>query len=318
VEAADSTDAISRLQHALVRRNAASAPNAVIESFWARVQVELLNRRAWKTRIETARGMKPTHTTPQDPGHTTLGMRGLWTGQLPAASPQRLHCGDFQQQLSKARTMQRAYGLEIPETLEEVCRPQRLALLVYDMQVGIVRHLPNAEAFVAQVVRVVDAARRAGVRVVFARHLSLPNELTGVFQLRTAMAWQRVQRVEDVKPLFLRDSPDFQLVPQLTPLPTEAVFEKLGMSMFVGTPLEMVLRDCGVNAFAIVGAVTEIGIEPTVRHGADLGFIPVIVADACGSVDAAAGKRALASLDYAMMSLQTDVDTLTRLLQPAS
>jgi len=213
--------------------------------------------------------------------------------------------------------MQRAYGLEIPETLEEVCRPQRLALLVYDMQVGIVRHLPNAEAFVAQVVRVVDAARRAGVRVVFARHLSLPNELTGVFQLRTAMAWQRVQRVEDVKPLFLRDSPDFQLVPQLTPLPTEAVFEKLGMSMFVGTPLEMVLRDCGVNAFAIVGAVTEIGIEPTVRHGADLGFIPVIVADACGSVDAAAGERALASLDYAMMSLQTDVDTLTRLLQPA-
>jgi biuret amidohydrolase len=214
--------------------------------------------------------------------------------------------------------MQRAHGLEIPETLKEICRPERLALLVYDMQVGIVRHLPNAEAFVAQVVRVVEAARRAGVRVVFARHLSLPNELAGVFQLRTAMAWERVQRVEDVKPLFLRDSPDFQLVPQLTPLPSEAVFDKLGMSMFVGTPLEMVLRDCGVNAFAIVGAVTEIGIEPTVRHGADLGFIPVIVADACGSVDAAAGERALASLDYAMMSLQTDVDTLTRLLQPAS
>ena len=213
--------------------------------------------------------------------------------------------------------MQRAHGLEIPETLEEICRPQRIALLVYDMQVGIVGHLPNAEAFVARVVRVVDAARRSGVRVIFARHLSLPNELAGVFQLRTAMAWQRVQRVEDVKPLFLRDSPDFQLVPQLTPLPSEAVFDKLGMSMFVGTPLEMVLRDCGVNAFAIVGAVTEIGIEPTVRHGTDLGFIPVIVTDACGSVDAAAGERALASLDYAMMSLQTDVDTLTRLLQPA-
>jgi nicotinamidase-related amidase len=85
--------------------------------------------------------------------------------------------------------------------------------------------------------------------------------------------------------------------------------DKLAMSMFIGTPLEMVLRDCGINAFAIVGAVTEIGIEPTVRHGADLGFIPVIVTDACGSVDAAAGERALASLGYARMSLQTDVDT---------
>jgi biuret amidohydrolase len=214
--------------------------------------------------------------------------------------------------------MQRSYGLEIPETLEEVCRPQHLALLVYDMQVGIVRHVSGADAFVARVARVIEAARRAGVRVIFARHLSLPKELAGVFQLRTAMAWQRVQRIEDVELLFLRDSPDFQLVPQLTPLPSEAVFDKLATSMFVGTPLEVVQRDCGVNAFAIVGAVTEIGIEPTVRHGADLGFIPVIVADACGSVDAAAGERSLASLDYAMMSIATDVDTITRLLEPAS
>ena len=45
----------------------------------------------------------------------------------------------------------------------------------------------------------IEAARRAGVRVVYARHLSLPNELAGVFQLRTAMAWQRVERVEDVR-----------------------------------------------------------------------------------------------------------------------
>ena len=214
--------------------------------------------------------------------------------------------------------MQRAYGLEIPQTLEEVCSPQRMALLVYDMQVGIVRHVPDADAFVARVARVVDAALQAGVRVIFARHLSLPNELAGVFQLRTAMAWQRVQRVEDVQPQFLRDSPLFQLVPELTPLPSEVVFDKLAMSMFVGTPLEMVMRDCGLNTFAIVGAVTEIGIEPTVRHGADLGFIPVVVTDACGSVDEAAGARALASLDYAMMSLQTDADTITRLLSPAS
>jgi nicotinamidase-related amidase len=214
--------------------------------------------------------------------------------------------------------MQHAYGLEIPETLEEVCRPDRMALLVYDMQIGIVRHVPETEAFVARVAQVIDAARQAGVRIVFARHLTLPNELAGVFQLRTAMAWQRVERVEDVKPLFSRDSPEFQLVEEVTPLPSEAVFDKLAMSMFVGTPLEIVLRDCGLNAFAIVGAVTEIGIEPTVRHGADLGFIPVIVTDACGSVDAAAGERALASLDYAMMSLQTDAATITRLLREAS
>jgi putative transposase len=31
--------------------------NAVIESFWARVQVELLNRRRWRTRLELATAM---------------------------------------------------------------------------------------------------------------------------------------------------------------------------------------------------------------------------------------------------------------------
>jgi hypothetical protein len=35
--------------------------------------------------------------------------------------------------------MERAYGLYIPDNLEEACSPQRTALLVYDMQVGILR-----------------------------------------------------------------------------------------------------------------------------------------------------------------------------------
>ena len=42
--------------------------------------------------------------------------------------------------------MERAFGLEIPTTLEEVCRPDRLALIVYDMQAGIVVQLPDGDA----------------------------------------------------------------------------------------------------------------------------------------------------------------------------
>ena len=58
------------------------------------------------------------------------------------------------------------------------------------------------------------------------------------------------------------------------------------MSALVGTPLEAALRDRGVTTLALVGAVLEIGIEPTARHAADLGFLPVVVEDACGIVDA--------------------------------
>ena len=103
--------------------------------------------------------------------------------------------------------MERAYGREIPQTLEEACNPQRLALIVYDMQAGILQQIKEGSEIIAKVTEVLGAAREAGVRVLFTRHLSLPKELSGVFQLRMAMAWQRVSSVREVKPWFLRDSP---------------------------------------------------------------------------------------------------------------
>jgi biuret amidohydrolase len=214
--------------------------------------------------------------------------------------------------------MERAYGLEIPQSLEEACDPARLALIVYDMQVGILRQLRNPAEPTAKVVQVLGAAREAGVRVVFTRHMSLPNELAGVFQLRTAMAWQKVSRAEDVRPWFLRDSPGFQLAPEMSPRPSEAVFDKITMSAFEGTPLPIVLRDCALNAFAIVGVATEVGIEPTVRHGADLGFIPIVVSDACGAGDEAAAERALAGLRFAGDAFVTDSETFCAALRRAN
>ena len=211
--------------------------------------------------------------------------------------------------------MQQAYQLTIPQSLKEACDPARLALIVYDMQVGILSQISDGTAVTANVAKVLQAAREAGVRVVFSRHLSLPKELMGVAQLRMAMAWQRVTTVEEVRPWFLRDSPGFQLLPEMTPRTSEAVFDKITMSAFEGTPLDITLRDCGVTAFLIVGVATEVGIEPTVRHGADLGYIPIIVTDACGAGHAAAGERALASLRYAGDALFTTVAEICDVLR---
>ena len=210
--------------------------------------------------------------------------------------------------------MEHAYGLSIPRTLEEVCDPDRLALLVYDMQVGILSQIQGGERVTAQVGRVLAAARGAGVRVFFSRHLSLPKELAGVMQLRTAMAWQHVDTVAQVSPWFLRDSPGFGIVPELAPRPSEGVFDKITMSAFEGTYLDIALRDCGINAFLIAGVATEVGIEPTVRHAADLGYIPVVVTDACGAGHPPAAERSLESLRFAGDALMTDVETLCGVL----
>ena len=178
------------------------------------------------------------------------------------------------------------------------------------MQVGIVNQIENAPQITERVVQVLDAARAAGIRVFFTRHMSLPKELMGVSQFRMAMAWQRVKSVDEVKPWFLRDSPGFHLMPEMNPLPSEAIFDKISMSAFVGTPLDMALRDCRIQSFAIVGIAMEIGIEPTVRHGTDLGYIPVVVKDACGFGHRDAAERSIASLEFAGDALLTNVETI--------
>jgi nicotinamidase-related amidase len=206
--------------------------------------------------------------------------------------------------------MQHAFGLDIPQTLENICDPTRLALVVYDMQIGIVKQIANGPEITDKVLQVLDAARKAGIRVLFTRHMSLPKELMGMSQFRMAMAWQRVKSPNEVKPWFLRDAPGFQLIPELKPLPSEAIFDKITMSAFEGTPLNIALRDCGIQAFAIIGVAMEIGIEPTARHGADLGYIPVVVKDACGFGHRDAAERSLASLEFAGDALLTDVETI--------
>jgi biuret amidohydrolase len=206
--------------------------------------------------------------------------------------------------------MKSAYGINIPRTLEEVCDPQRIALLVYDMQVGILSQIKKPEEITKQVLKVLNAARDAGVRVFFSRHLSLPKELMGMFQFRMAMGWQRTDSPEQVKPWFLRDSLGFQIIPELSPRPTEGVFDKLTMSAFEGTWLDFALRDCGINAFIIVGVATEIGIEPTARHGADLGYIPVLVVDACGAGNEEAAKRSVENLKFTGDAFVADTETI--------
>ena len=211
--------------------------------------------------------------------------------------------------------MKNIFGLNIPQTLEEVCDPKRIALLVYDMQIGILSQIKNADQVTRQVLKVLTSARDAGLRVFFSRHLSLPIELMGVFQFRTAMAWQHLKCPKEVKPWFLRDNPGFQITPELSPRSSEGVFDKLTMSTFEGTWLDLALRDCGINAFIIVGVATEIGIEPTIRHGADLGYFPAIVADACGAGDEAAAKRSIESLRFNGDAIVTDTKTICGILQ---
>lgn len=204
--------------------------------------------------------------------------------------------------------------MSVPTALEDLCEPRRTALLVYDMQAGICTQISEGARITTRCAKALDAARRAGMRVVFTRHLSCPKTWMGSTQVRTAMAWQKTADPEAVKPWFVRDAPAMQIVPDLAPTADELVFDKLAMSAFEGTPLAYVLRDCGILGLAIAGVALEIGIEPTVRHATDLGFVPIVLADACGVGHSEAGTRALETIQFIGEAYISDVDRFSQLL----
>lgn len=211
--------------------------------------------------------------------------------------------------------MKSTNGLEIPQTLADLAAPNKTALLIYDMQVGICSQVEGGGAMVASIARLLSAARTAGMRVIFTRHMSLPKKLMGRMAYRTAMAWQRTDDPDAVRPWFLRDSPGFAIHPDLTPQADEVIFDKLAMSAFEGTPLATTLRDCGIEALAIAGIALEIGIEPTVRHCADLGIVPIVIDDLCGYGNAEAAVRSREQMRFtgdAMLTTEAEFTALLR------
>src|SRR4029453_5007932 len=142
----------------------------------------------------------------------------------------------------------------------------------------------------------------------------MPTELAGVYQLRQAKIWQRKNRAADTRPLIPYGSAGFQLAEDLQPGPGEAIIDKITMSAFEGTPLNIVLRDCGVRAYLIAGVAMEVGLDPTVRHSAALGHIPIVVRGACGAGNQSAGEWAMSSIAFAGDAFVVDTENVCAIL----
>jgi len=210
--------------------------------------------------------------------------------------------------------MKKAFGLEVPENLREIVQSSRCALIVYDMQAGIVPQISSGSEIQDRCVQLLIAARNAGLRVFHTRHFFLPTAAAGVAQLRRAMVWQRKEEPQETKCFIPYGSPAFQIVPQLEPREGEVVVDKITMSAFEGTFLNLAMRDAGIDSFLIAGIALEIGIEPTVRQALDLNYLPVVVSDACGSKTEELQHRSLATLEETGEVFMASTSDIVKLL----
>jgi nicotinamidase-related amidase len=127
------------------------------------------------------------------------------------------------------------------------------ALLVVDVQNGVVKGAHQRDAVVANVSSLVERARRGQVPVVWVQH-------------------------SDEQ--LARESDDWRIVPELTPGDAEPLVEKNYGDSFEDTTLETVLAGLGVGRLVVVGAQTDACIRSTL-HGAFVrGYDATLVSDA--------------------------------------
>jgi nicotinamidase-related amidase len=77
------------------------------------------------------------------------------------------------------------------------------------------------------------------------------------------------------------------------------------------------MRDAGLSALTICGIAMEIGIEPTCRQAADLGIVPILIEDACGSGHAEAAKRSVESLRFMGDTIVTNTEEFLQAVAPS-
>jgi nicotinamidase-related amidase len=156
----------------------------------------------------------------------------------------------------------------------------RSALLVMDMQNGILGRIDPDGTVLGSAVTAAAAARDAGVPVVFVRVAFRPGypEVSGhnraFSTLRDTMGTAMTLHAEQT-----------QVHADLAPRPDEPVVVKKRVSAFAGSDLDMVLRALGVGHLVLTGVATGGVVLSTVREAADRDFRLTVLADACADAD---------------------------------
>ncbi len=183
------------------------------------------------------------------------------------------------------------------------------ALIVVDMQNGFVHERGSCArsgfpvtalaGSVAPCRAAIDAARKAGVPIVFTRYTYRADFKDGGFMLR-----EKFPMLADANAL-VAGSWDQALLDQLGAQPGDFVIDKNRPSSFHGTPLDSYLKGLGVDEVVVCGVTTNCCVETTVRDAAQRDFRTFVLSDAVAEWDDERQQGALKTMGLLFAHLLT-------------
>lgn len=170
------------------------------------------------------------------------------------------------------------------------------ALLVMDMQVGIIGAIAEPAPLIANLQSAIEAARSKSIPVIYvvvgfrqgAPEISAANRTFSAAKQRFGNA----------------DMSQFmQIIPELAPAEGEITVVKRRVSAFAGSDLEIVLRALNINHLVLAGIATGGVVLSTLREAADKDFQLTVIADCCADTD----KESHEFLTQKIFTKQADV-----------
>jgi nicotinamidase-related amidase len=168
--------------------------------------------------------------------------------------------------------------------------PAHTAVLTMELQRGVVGDLSpmrelaeaaSAAGVVANTANVVRAARAAGARVV---HCTFESRADRAGSVTNAPLLRALAKAE---PHLLSGSAASAVMPELGPEPSDVICSRRhGLTPFVGTDLDVTLRNLGVRTVVVTGVSVNVGILGMVMGAVDLGYDAVVVTDAVAGIPA--------------------------------
>ena len=169
----------------------------------------------------------------------------------------------------------------------------RTALIIIDMQRdfcangGVGEALGNditpTKSIIPTVRRVLEAARKAGLRVIHTREGHRP-DLSDLpkAKLRRSPA---IGTDGPMGRILIRGEIGHDIVEELTPIPGEVVVDKPGKGAFYQTDLHAILISQDIESLIVCGVTTHVCVHTTIREANDRGYECLMLEDGTAAFD---------------------------------